>query len=149
MNDAESKAMEIQEKSKVETKRITEVIKKQELASAQLENKKMILETKKQLIESVFSEVKNKLDKLDNGIRGEYMKKLLEKAKNDIEVVTVYCNKKDLGFIKDINAEGIEIIGGLIAENGDKTVRVDYSFDTMLESMKENELQIINKILFG
>ena len=39
--------------------------------------------------------------------------------------------------------------GGLIAENKDGTVRVDYSFDTMLQTIKENELQSINKVLFG
>ena len=77
------------------------------------------------------------------------MGKLLEKAKNDIEVEKIYCNKKDLKLLKEFNAEAMDMTGGLIAENKDGTVRVDYSFDTMLQTIKENELQSINKVLFG
>lgn len=149
MNEAEKKIAEMKEKSNVETKRMMDVIKKQELASAELENKKMLLEAKKQLIESVFSEVQKKIMAL-NGEKNEvYLNKLLEKAKNDIGVENVYCSKKHTKFLKGLSTEPVDIIGGLIAENKEKTVRVDYSFDTMLESMKENELQTISKILFG
>ena len=70
-------------------------------------------------------------------------------AKNDIEVAKIYCNKKDLKVLKDFKAEAADITGGLIAENKEGTVRVDYSFDTMLQNIKENELQSINKVLFG
>ena len=51
--------------------------------------------------------------------------------------------------MKEFNAKAVDIIGGLIAENKDGTVRVDYGFDTMLQNIKENELQSINKVLFG
>ncbi|MCH8004477.1 MAG: hypothetical protein IH934_07665 [Nanoarchaeota archaeon] len=147
MDESEKKIVGLKEESDIETKRIIDLIKKQELASAELENKKVLLEAKKQLIESVFSELGKKLEKLDSKKREVYVKKLLEKAKNDIEVANVYVNEKDIKFLE--NAESVEIIGGLIAENEDKTVRVDYSFDTMLQSLKENELQNINKILFS
>ena len=119
------------------------------MASAELENKKMLLEAKKELIESVFIEVRKKLASLDDEKRESYIKKLLEKAENDIEVANVYCNKRDLEFLKDFNTEAVDITSGLIAENKDTTIRVDYSFETMLQSIKENELQSINKILFG
>lgn len=149
MKESEMEIEEFREKSNTEIKRMVDVIKKQELTSAQLESKKMLLEAKKQLIESVFTEVRKKLVSLDGKKREAYTKKLIEKAENDIEVVNVYCNKKDLGLLKDFNAEAVDIIGGLIAENKDKTIRVDYSFDIMLQSIKENELQSINKILFS
>ena len=149
MNEAEKEVTEMKEKNYAETKRVIDIIKKQELASAELENKKMLLEAKKQLIESVFSEVKENLEKLDGGKREDYIKKLLEKAKNDIEVENVYCDEQDIKFLEGLNAEAADIVGGLIAENKDKTVRVDYSFDTMLESLKENELQSISKMLFS
>ncbi|MEK6876839.1 MAG: V-type ATP synthase subunit E family protein, partial [Nanoarchaeota archaeon] len=61
----------------------------------------------------------------------------------------VYCNKNDAKLVKGFKAESSDITGGLIAENADGTVRVDYSFDTMLQNVKENELQKISKILFG
>ena len=149
IDEAEKKVAEVKEESDAETKRKIDVIKKQELASAELENKKMLLEAKKQLIDKVSNEVQKKVENLDSKKRGEYINKLLEKAKNDIEVENLYCNKNDAKFLKDFNAKTVDIIGGLIAENKDEIVRVDYSFDTMLQNIKENELQSINKVLFG
>jgi len=112
MNEAEKKIAEMKQKSNVETKRIADVIKKQELASAELDNKKMLLETKKQLIGSVFAELKKNLERLDGNKRESYINNLLEKAKNDIEVESVYCNKKDLKFVKDFKTEATDILGG-------------------------------------
>lgn len=149
MNEVQKEIEEIKEQSGAEIKKKMDAIKKQELASAELESKKMLLEAKKQLIESVFIEVQKELASLDGKKREAYIKKLLEKAEKDIEIATVYCNKKDLNFLKGFNPKAIDIIGGLIAENKDETIRVDYSFDTILQSIKENELQSINKILFS
>ena len=147
--EAERRMEEMKEKSEAETKKIIDMIKRQELANAELENKKMVLEAKKQIIESVFSEAAKKLEALDDEKREIYIKKLLEKAKKDIEIVHVYCNKKDAKFLKDFKVEAVNIIGGLLAENKEKTVRVDYSFEMMLQGIKENELQNINMVLFG
>jgi V/A-type H+/Na+-transporting ATPase subunit E len=149
MKKAEEKAEAIKIQINTETKQLMDTIKKQELASAELENKKAILEAKKQLIESVFSKVQKKVEDLDSKKRQAYINKLLEKAKNDITVADVYCNEKDIKLVKGFSAKKINITGGLIAENKEKTVRVDYSFDTMLQNIKENELQSINKILFA
>ena len=149
MKDAEKKIEELKEKSNAEFNKKVDVIKKQELASTELECKKILLETKKQVIESVFSEAREKVQGLDSKKREDYLKKLLEKAKNDIELANVYCNKKDIELLKDFNAESVDIIGGLIAENKDKTIRVNYSFETILQGIKENKLQTINKLLFG
>ena len=149
MKETERKIEVMKENNETETKRIIEMIKKQELASAELENKKIILEAKKQVIESVFAEAKRRLENLDEKTKENYIKKLLEKAKQDIEAAYFYCSKKDAKFLKVSNAETANIIGGLIAENKEKTIRVDYSFETILQGIKENELQNINKILLG
>ena len=147
--ETENKIEGMKEKSDEEAKRIIDIIKRQELASAELENKKALLEAKKQLIDNVFAEARKRLENLDDKKKEAHIKKLLEKAKNDIEVSSVYCNKKDAKFVKGFNVEVADIIGGVMAENREKTIRVDYSFDTTLESIKESELQNISKILFG
>ena len=149
MKEAERKIEEMKEKSDIEIKKMLDAIKRQELASAELENKKMLLEAKKQIIEGVFIEAKKRLENLDDKKRESHLKKLLERAKNDIEIEYVYCNKRDTKFLKGFNVETANIIGGLIAENKERTIRVDYSFETLLQSIKENELQNINKLLFG
>ena len=153
MKEAEKKIEEMKEKSEAETKRILDTIKRQELTSAELENKKILLESKKQVIEGIFGEAKKRLEKLDDKKREEYIKKLFEKIRSDIEPEHIYCSKKDIKFLKEFNVEPIHIepiniSGGLMAENKEKTIRVDYGFETILEDIKEKELQSINKILF-
>ena len=111
MREAEKKIEEMKERSEAETKRMLDTIKRQELANAELENKKMLLEAKKQVIENAFNESRKKLESLDDKKRETYIKKLLEKAKNDIEIAYVYCNKKDTKFLKGLNLEAINIIG--------------------------------------
>ena len=148
MKEAENKLDEMKKKSDAETQKTLEHLKRQELASAELESKKIILEVKKQLIEDVFAEAKKKLENLEEKKREAYISKLFDKTKADIEIGAIYCNKKDSKFVK-VKTEDAEIIGGLIAENKDRTVRVDYSFETLIQSIKDNELQNISKILFG
>ena len=149
MRGAENKIEVMKEKSEEETKRILDTIKRQELANAELENKKILLEAKKEVIDNVFSEAKKKLENLDDKKKEAIIKRLLEKAKNEIEIAHIYCNKKDIKLLKGFSAETNEIIGGLITENKERTIRVDYSFDIILESINESELQNISKILFS
>ncbi|MBI4452919.1 hypothetical protein HY637_05805 [Candidatus Woesearchaeota archaeon] len=149
MKEAELKAEGLKAKSEAETKKATESIKKQALASADMESRKMVLEAKKQVIEGVFAEVKKKLEELDDKKREQYMKSLIDRSSKELEVAYVHCSKKDAKFVKAFNVETIGILGGLIAENKDKTIRIDYSFETILEGIKDSELQSINRILFG
>lgn len=150
--ETEEKIREIKEESEAQTEKMLDPIKKQELASVKLEAKKMLLESKKNVIEKVFVEARKKLGELDGKEREYYIKKLLEKIRNDIEPAYIYCNKNDVKLlkgVKGIEIKPVDISGGLIAENKDKTIRVDYSFDAMIDSIKDKELQTINNILFG
>ena len=147
--ETEKKIEEIREKSEAEAKRMIDVLKMQSKASAELESRKIVLEAKKQMIDSLFEEAKKKLESLDEKKREYLIKKLVEKAGKEIEIASIRCGKKDAKFLKGVNTAATDIIGGIIAENKDNTIRVDYSFDTMLESIKETELQNINKVLFG
>ena len=149
MKEAESRVAEFKEKAETEAKKLIEMMKRQETASAELESKKLILEAKKEAVESVFNEARKRVEKLSGKQKEEHMNRLLEKAKKDIEVTKVYCSKNDAKLVKGFKAEHSDIIGGLIAENADGTVRVDYSFDTLLQDIKENELQKISRLLFG
>ena len=149
IKEAEAKAEEMKLKSESETKKIIDTLKRQATASAELESKKMLLETKKHIIENVFAEVKKKLEAMEDRKKEDYLKKLVEKAKQEINLAYVYCGKKDAKFLKGMVTEQVDIIGGVIAENKEKTIRVDYSFETFLETLKEREMQEVNKLIFG
>ena len=148
LDEAKKKALELKEKTEAETKKLLELMKKQEAASAELEAKKMMLEAKKSLMDKVFEKARQRIEKLEPKKREAFMQSLLEKAKNEISIGKIYCSKKDAKSLKEYKTEHADIICGLIAENEDGTIRVDYSFDTMLQSIKESWLQEINKTLF-
>ncbi len=147
--ETEAKIEELKVKSDAETKKSAETAKRQALVAAEMECKKMILEAKKHVIENVFAEVKKKLEAIDDNKREAYVKKLLQNAGKELEIAYVYCSKKDVKFVKGFTVNSADISGGIIAENKGKTIRLDYSFETMLESIKDTELQEVNKLLFG
>ncbi len=147
MSEAEKKAGEFREKSESETKKIIEIAKRQDAASADLEAKKLALEAKKIAVNRVFEEARQRLKKLDLKKKEFIFKRLIEKASKETDVGTIYCNKSDANLFKGYKAENADIVGGLIAENKEGTIRVDYSFDMMLESIRESQLQEISKIL--
>ncbi|MBI3034699.1 hypothetical protein HYY71_00105 [Candidatus Woesearchaeota archaeon] len=147
--ETEKKIEEMQSRSEAEIKKALDMIKRQESASAELDSRKMLLEARKQAIENVFAEARKSLERLDDKKKEFIMKSLLEKAKKEIEVAKIYCSKKDARFVRGMDVAAAGMIGGIIAENSEGTIRIDYSFDTMLQSIKEGELQSINKTLFA
>ena len=149
MKEAEAKVEGLKAKSEADAKKIIDTIKKQELASSELESRKLVLDAKKQAIENVIADARKKLEALDEKKREAYIKKLLDKCSKEIDFAFVYCSKKDAKFVKGCEIINPDLFGGLIAENRERTIRVDYSFETLLESIKESELQNISKILFG
>lgn len=80
--------------------------------------------------------------------RKEIIEKLITKGKNEIDITTVYCNKKDKKHIQNFNCKEIDIMGGVILENEDKSIRIDSSFETLLKNIKDNSLQEIARKLF-
>ncbi len=124
------------------------IMEKKIIASSELEVKRTILQTKKELIETVFDQLKQKIRKLDDDKREEHLKKLIKKIKNEIEISRIYCKETDMKFIKDFESKNTDIIGGIIAENNDGTIRIDYSYETILEEVREKYMQEIAKILF-
>jgi len=149
MEEAEMKVQELEQKSESESKRQIEAAKKQAMASAEMESKKILLEAKKLAIEKAFEEARKSIDSMDEKKRESIIKALFEKAKKELDIAYVYCNKKDSKFLKNAKIEHMDMLGGLIGENNEKTIRVNYSFETLLESIKDAEMQNINKILFG
>ena len=107
-----------------------------------------VLKSKKAVIDEVFAQVTKALENLDLKKRESLLKKLQSKVEQELGGATIYCNKKDAKILKGAKPYESEILGGIIAENQSSTIRVDYSFETMLETIRESEMQNINRVLF-
>ncbi|MBS3102978.1 hypothetical protein J4458_06050 [Candidatus Woesearchaeota archaeon] len=150
IKQAERMAKGIMEAKEEETSRLLESIKSKETASFQLEVKKLELEVKKELIDETFAEARKRLKALSDKKSEQYLKQLLDRVKEEIDVRHIYCSREGSKLIgKNFAVKGEDMLGGIIAEDEGGRVRVDYSYETMLESIKEAHLQDIAGILFG
>ncbi|HLC19405.1 MAG TPA: V-type ATP synthase subunit E family protein [Candidatus Nanoarchaeia archaeon] len=161
MNEADAEAKRIQqqttqqlkeykEQQKAHAAQVVEVAKKKELASAEFEGKRLVLDKKKAMITAAVDETKKKLDEMKTAERKHIIEKLLRRAQRELDVHSVVVNTEDVSLVTlsgvTVRASGIS--GGLIAENKSETISIDLSFDTLLEETKQRHLNELSEVLF-
>ncbi|MBI2107502.1 hypothetical protein HYU10_01840 [Candidatus Woesearchaeota archaeon] len=149
LREAEKQVEGHRERASEESKRMMLEIKRQEMAKAELEFKKLLLMSKKGLIDEAFEKARKEISRMNEKQRSEAVSLLIKKAERSMEIDCIYCSKSDAKFVKGYRTTEAAISGGIIAENKGQTVRIDYSFDTLMESVKEEKMQQIAKMLFG
>ncbi len=128
-----------------DSKKAIEQYKLMSMAESGSTIKKQKLNLEKDLIKEVFDETKIRLKNSTGKKREQLLKKLLARTKFDYG--KVYCAKQDTKVLS--KSENVDIIGGVILENKDGDVRLDLSYETLLESIKQDYLSEIAKIMFG
>ncbi len=154
------KMQAVREKFDADIKKQVDEMKRRQISSAELEGKNSLFKVKKEAIETLFSEVKKKISEMPKEDKKKMLKNLLNKAKNELEVNLIFCSKSDKEAIMEIVgrefkelSENVDIreekmLGGIIVENSDGTVRIDLSYESVIESFREKNLEEIGKILF-
>lgn len=150
--DTEKQVSDYKERSDKEALKLIETIERKEKAGAEFDAKKLKLDRKKELVDAAFNNVKKTLAKMPEKKREEYIKKLIDKAKKEIDVAYVYANSNDRKIVEripGIKYKEAEIVWGIIAENIDGSIRVDYSYEEVLDSVEKENMQEIATKLFG
>lgn len=132
------------------TQKVADALSRKELASAKLEVKRLQLDARKAVLDEVYSRLTEKIASLDEKEKAKIYKPLLSKA--EFEPGAIYANAKDAALVKkltDVPVKKADILGGLLLENKDRTIRLDHSFDTALEALKEDSLREVSRRLFG
>jgi V/A-type H+/Na+-transporting ATPase subunit E len=148
IKEAEHKASIILKDNKEKAKKIIENTKIKELAKSELACKKALLETKKEIIDDIIDTVKTKVKNFRDDKKKKIIQELLTKASKELKIGYVYCKESDKKFIKKYKTMPLDLLGGVIVENKDKTIRINYSFDAFIENIKEKNIDEINKSLF-
>lgn len=148
-------ANETAEKNKadesIKAENIIDNIKIISKASAKFEVKKLHLISKKDVIINIFKTTKNKIKALDAKTEKKLTLILLKDAQKQMDVKYVLCNEKASKWIKsdkNIKVKIIDILGGIVAENKDKKLRIDNSFETILEDIRKESLYKIAKGIY-
>ncbi|MBU0756555.1 MAG: hypothetical protein KKF44_00690 [Nanoarchaeota archaeon] len=118
-------------------------------ATVEFEKKKISMLENKRLLSKVSAESLKAVESFDKKTRKKHLAKLLAKARRKITIGKILCNPKDKDIIGFPKVESADILGGLVAESKDGSVRIDLSYDTLLQDAFNKNLKHVCKILFG
>ena len=130
----------------------------QALSGAKLEAKQQRLEARRDVLEDVYEEIEAALVDLDDETREQLTRSLIESAaaEFDGDSVVVHGRADDESLLEELLAaydgfslgEPIDCLGGVIVESETSRVRVNNTFDSVLESVWDDQLKELSSHLF-
>ncbi len=154
--EAKAEAEEILKRAREEAEKEAEALRKQEISSVKLEMKRELLNVQKEILEEVFNLLRQRVREMDEETKRKLLKILLER--NAANGMIVYSRSEDEELVKtlikelklDISYGGnIECIGGIVLEDASGDVRINLTFDELVNQIYEQKMSEISKILFG
>ena len=126
-------------------------LEKKYYASMKMQAKKILFQQKKDILAEVFADARLSLQKISQEERSTMLRMLFDKANKQCTAARVYCAKQDVALVKKFSKHVLpqDMIGGLIVESQDESVRIDYTFDSLLRALEEKKLQEVAAILFA
>lgn len=153
LKQAREEAAKIKAAKEAEIARIVEKIRTREIASAKLEVKKIKLTSEKEALDQVYAQAMERLRNLPMEKKERLLKALIKKGIREVGNGRIYCSQGDAEFVKQISnlefAGTINCIGGVVIESSDKTIKLDYTYETLLNTIWEKNVRQIANILFG
>ena len=156
--DAEADAEQIREEREAEVDREISQEREQQLSSAKLEAKQARLGARRDVLEDVRSDVEAAIADIEGDRRETLTRELLGAAAEEFgdSELRVYGRAEDQSLIEDILTEyddatfagERECLGGVVVESESSRVRVNNTFDSVLESVWEENLKAISDRLF-
>ncbi|MDS0278595.1 V-type ATP synthase subunit E [Halomicroarcula sp. S1AR25-4] len=158
ISEAEADADQIREEREAEVDREIEQEREQRLSSAKLEAKQARLGARRDVLQDVREDVEQAIADLEGDRREELTRSLISAAVEefDDDSLQVYGRADDQDLIEDIltdydDAEfagEYDCLGGVVVESEASRVRVNNTFDSVLESVWEDNLKAISDRLF-
>ncbi len=125
-------------------------LRQQETSSANLEVKRAMLNARKEVLDKVYENTVESIVSMPPAKKEELLKAIIEQ--NESDGTKIYSNKDSEEFVRNSTsleyAGNIDCIGGVIIENEDGTVRLDYTYNIILKNVNEQSLKQTSDILF-
>lgn len=151
--DAEAKIAELKEKEDKKLKEAIERLERQELSSAELESKKIVLAKKKEILAQTFDSMLADLEGASAAEKLTQYKAMVKVAKGIIENPRALMSEKDDFTAAELGVSEVvkdsKISSGLIFQSEDGSVEVDMQYSTILQSIWDREIKKVSDILFG
>jgi V/A-type H+-transporting ATPase subunit E len=150
---AKKKVAENAAKTELKARASFAQMEQQEVSSAELESKRLILESQRRVMDELRGEVLDDLTRIPADRRKKMYSKLIARAKSELGECYVYSNEKDKAFLQlpagMLNGGSMDARGGLIFESKDRRVRLDFRFETLLDDLWNSRMKEIYSRLFG
>jgi V/A-type H+-transporting ATPase subunit E len=150
---ADKKITENRLKAEKRTEALIAQMEQQEISSAELESKKTLLAAERLAMEELRQQVLEDLANYPSDKRKKLYSKLASRAKKELGECFVYSNMEDKALLQlpsgVISGGIIPCKGGLIFESKDKTVRLDFRFESVLDDVWNKNMKEIYDRLFG
>jgi len=157
--EAEDEAEEIVAEAEREVEQEIEQEREQTLSSAKLEAKQQRLSARRDVLGKVREAVEERIATMEGERREELTRALLEEATDEFDgsdSVSVYGRAEDRELLESIleDYDGYEYagehdcLGGIVVESEASRVRVDNTFDSILETVWEDNLGAVSERLF-
>jgi len=156
--EAEEDAGEIVAEAEAEAEREVEQEREQALSSATLEAKQMRLEARRDVLRDVREAVEERVASLEGERREELTRALLDDAAEEFESgsVRVHGRADDQDLLEAVLTEydgyeyagAYDCLGGVVVESDESRIRVNNTFDSVLENVWEENLREISERLF-
>jgi V/A-type H+-transporting ATPase subunit E len=126
-------------------------LRQQEISSAELDAKRIVLNAKKEVLDKAFQETLAELSRLSDADKARLYGTILSKGTKAIPQPKIHCPKGETKFITPgLGAvQEMDMEQGLILESKDGMVLLDYRFKNILDGVWEKELKNTSNILFG
>lgn len=164
LNEARRNAEEILEKEQIEIekekekklergKKEIETKKNIIISSAKRNSRKKILETKEEIINKCFDLAKKELEELKGEKYKEIIKKQIEDGKKIIgeELIILPSREEDISMLSNLGlkiGEKRDAMGGVTLVSKDGKIRIDNTFDGILERLRDDIRIGTARILF-
>jgi V/A-type H+/Na+-transporting ATPase subunit E len=151
--EADAVVSEMKEKEDKKLKEAIELLKRQELSSADLESKKIVLSKKKEILAKAFETALNDLESVSSEEKLKQYRAMVESAKTVIDKPKAFISKNDKFTASQLKVSSVEvdprIRAGIILQSEDGTIEVDMQYETLLQTIWDREIKTLSDILFG
>ncbi len=152
--EARKKADKLHAKTKKKTLEFAQEFDRKEISATEILIKKKSMKFKRDVVRDIMEKTFDKIKKMPKKQKEKVLENTVKIGLNELpDAKFFYSNKEDKKFVMkafpELSFSGeIECLGGVILENADKTIRVDQTFEIILERIKEENFNELAKNLF-
>ncbi len=151
--EADAAIAEMKEKEDKKLKDAVELLRRQEISSADLESKKIVLSKKKDILAKVFEDALGELENAPADDKLRHYKAMVVAASGVIESPKAFISADDRFTAAELGVSSVEadprIRAGVILQSADGTEEVDMQYETLLRTIWDREIKALSDILFG